>query len=167
PGKLPQRGDNGIVDEDGHPPSGAPVMSSLLRPGRRFATRCLARRLERLENRLAPAVATWDGGGADNRWTTAANWAGDIAPNAGDDLVFPAVAAKLTTINDFPAGTAVGSLRIAMVDYRLSGNAIALAGGMVFPPPAATDPTGVPIVGLPITLTADQMFKSPSSGQYS
>ena len=27
-----------------------------------------------LESRLTPALATWDGGGADNHWTTAANW---------------------------------------------------------------------------------------------
>ena len=36
------------------------------------------------------AVKTWDGGGADANWQTAANWVGDIAPVAGDDLVFPA-----------------------------------------------------------------------------
>lgn len=29
-------------------------------------------RLDRLETRVAPAVAIWDGGGADNHWTTAA-----------------------------------------------------------------------------------------------
>src|SRR5262245_25659001 len=67
---------------------------------------CLAWRLERLEERTAPAVATWDGGGSDNNWTTAANWAGDVAPtpNAGDILVFPAGAGRLTTTNDFPVG---------------------------------------------------------------
>src|SRR5262249_5903192 len=26
---------------------------------------------------------TWDGGGADDNWTTAANWVGDVAPNPG------------------------------------------------------------------------------------
>ena len=39
--------------------------------------------------------ATWTGGGGDNNWTTAANWGG-TAPVAGDDLVFPAGAARLT-----------------------------------------------------------------------
>ena len=42
--------------------------------------------LTRLEDRTAPAVATWDGGGADDRWTTPGNWAGDTAPAPGDDL---------------------------------------------------------------------------------
>lgn len=27
--------------------------------------------------------ATWDGGGTDNNWTTAANWVGDVAPVSG------------------------------------------------------------------------------------
>ena len=54
-------------------------------------------RLDRLETRLAPAVATWDGGGPDNNWTTAANWVGDVAPQPGDDLVFPQGAARLTS----------------------------------------------------------------------
>jgi hypothetical protein len=113
-------------------------------------------RLLCLETRLAPAVATWDGGGADNHWTTAANWVGDVAPNPGDDLVFPETAQQLTNVNDLPAGTAFGSLQISGVNYQLSGNAIALAGGIIFLPPAAA--AGMPTVGLPITLTADQTF---------
>ena len=44
---------------------------------------------------VAPTVSdfarTWDGGGgADNDWTTAANWVSDIVPQIGDSLVFPA-----------------------------------------------------------------------------
>src|SRR5207302_4935009 len=59
-------------------------------------------------------VRTWDGGGADNNWSTAANWAGNIAPVAGDDLVFPANASvdatSLTSTNNFPANTAFRSI---------------------------------------------------------
>src|SRR5205823_9650424 len=32
---------------------------------------------------------SWDGGGLSPNWTNATNWLGDIAPVAGDDLVFP------------------------------------------------------------------------------
>ncbi len=64
-------------------------------------------RLVRLEERHTPATATWDGGGADALWTTAANWVGDLAPQAGDDLVFPAGAARLTSVNDYPGGDVV------------------------------------------------------------
>lgn len=31
---------------------------------------------------------TWDGGGATNNWSEAANWSGDTVPDAGDDVVF-------------------------------------------------------------------------------
>ncbi|HEX8637293.1 MAG TPA: hypothetical protein VF692_04475 [Pyrinomonadaceae bacterium] len=46
------------------------------------------------------AVKTWDGGGTDNNWATAAYWLGDVAPIPGDDLVFPANAAKFSTVNN-------------------------------------------------------------------
>ncbi|MHC4503270.1 MAG: hypothetical protein ACYTFI_08200, partial [Planctomycetota bacterium] len=47
---------------------------------------------------LNPAVTfTWDGGGADNNWSTGANWVGDVAPDPAvpDDIVF-AGATRLT-----------------------------------------------------------------------
>src|SRR5437588_311462 len=46
-------------------------MPSPLPPLGRSRTRCLTRRLERLEDRLAPAVATWAGGGNANSTTAA------------------------------------------------------------------------------------------------
>src|SRR5437879_11359759 len=93
-------------------------------------TRRRSFRLVRLEDRLAPAVATWDGGGADNHWTTAANWAGDVAPQPGDDLAFPEGAAQLANVNDFPAGTPVRSIAVRAAGYQLTGNAVALAAGL-------------------------------------
>lgn len=35
------------------------------------------------------ATKTWDGGGADDKFSTGANWDGDTAPANGDSLVFP------------------------------------------------------------------------------
>jgi hypothetical protein len=60
---------------------------------------------------------TWDGGGADNLWTTKENWVGDVAPKAGDKLVFPAGATKLNSVNDYPAGTAFGSITVSGSGY--------------------------------------------------
>ncbi|MDB5048990.1 MAG: hypothetical protein JWO30_2061, partial [Fibrobacteres bacterium] len=37
-----------------------------------------------------PATRTWDNGGADNLWTTAANWSGDVVPGSSDAVVFDA-----------------------------------------------------------------------------
>ncbi len=87
-------------------------------------------RLFRLEDRAVPAVATWDGGGADSKWTTAANWVGDAAPQPGDDLVFPAGAQQPTNVNDFAPGTAFGSLSVTGSGYSISGNALAVANGV-------------------------------------
>ncbi len=86
-------------------------------------------RLTRLEARCVPAVAIWDGGGADNKWTTAANWQNDVEPQPGDDLAFPAGAQQLTNTNDFPGNTAFGSLSLAD-GYQISGNALTVARGV-------------------------------------
>ena len=83
-----------------------------------------------LEDRIAPAVATWDGGGATDHWTDPQNWTGDVAPLPGDDLAFPTGAARLTTVNDFPAGATFGQLRVTANAYRIAGNAVSLAGGI-------------------------------------
>ncbi len=77
-----------------------------------------------------PAVATWTGAGTGTKWTTAANWIGDVAPQPGDDLVFPDGARQRANLNDFPAGTAFGSLSITGGGYSLAGNAITVANGV-------------------------------------
>jgi len=74
------------------------------------------------------AARIWDGGGANDNWSTAANWAGGVAPTAGDALVFPAGASRLTSVNDFTSGTAFGSILISGSNYSVSGNAIAMNG---------------------------------------
>ena len=72
----------------------------------------------------APSVATrtWNGGGTDNKWSTAANWVGNVAPLPGDNLVFPAAAAQQANVNDYPAGTVFGSITVLGANYNfLSG----------------------------------------------
>src|SRR5262245_23652800 len=67
--------------------------------------------LEQLENRSLMAVLVWDGS-ANNLWSNAANWTGDVAPMAGDDLVFPAAAGNLANVNDLAAGTRFNTILI-------------------------------------------------------
>ena len=45
--------------------------------------------VECLEDRLAPAVVSWDGGslGTGTDWNVAANWVGDVRPGPNDDAV--------------------------------------------------------------------------------
>jgi fibronectin-binding autotransporter adhesin len=78
------------------------------------------------------AVRTWDGGSAvNNNWTTKENWAGDLAPVAGDNLVFPAdVSLRLANTNDFPNGTTFSSLTLSGGGYQISGNQVNFNAGI-------------------------------------
>lgn len=77
------------------------------------------------------AVRTWDGGGADANWTTAANWTNDVAPTANDDLVFPATAAQFTTNNNFFILTSFRSLTFEGGIYTVGGNPLRLTNGLI------------------------------------
>lgn len=94
-------------------------------------------------------VRTWDGGGADTNWQTAANWAGDVAPVANDDLIFPATATQFTANNNFGLFTTFGSITIEGGTYTLSGNVMRLANGM-------TIAAGTQTINIGITLAAAQ-----------
>ena len=83
---------------------------------------------------IQAATKTWDGGSlVDNNWTTAANWDSDIAPVAGDALVFTG-SSRTSPVNDFTAGTNFTSLTLtgasgSSSSFTLSGNALVLTGG--------------------------------------
>lgn len=98
-------------------------------------------------------VRTWDGGGADTNWQTPANWVGDAAPVANDDLVFPATAAQFTANNNFPLLTTFASITIEGGTYTLSGAFMRLSNGL-------NVATGTQTVNIPITLTAAQTFNA-------
>ena len=97
------------------------------------------------------AVKTWDGGGADGNWQTAANWVGDAAPAAGDDLVFPATAAQFATNNNFFILTSFRSLTFEGGSYTVGGNIFRLTNGLIVNGGTQTISTGV-------TLGAAQTF---------
>ena len=42
---------------------------------------------------------TWDGGGANNNWSTAANWSGDSIPTSADEIVFDGTSVKNSTVD--------------------------------------------------------------------
>jgi autotransporter-associated beta strand protein len=99
----------------------------------------------------AAKTFVWSGRGPDNNWTDAANWVGGAAPLPGDRLVFPADAAQLTNVNDFPSGSLFYSLTFA-------GGTINLLGGTAF------NVTGAPITVGPggITDRWPSGFSAPS-----
>ena len=47
----------------------------------------------------------WDGEGADNNWSTAANWVGDVVPTATDRVVFNTTSIKNAVVDAGFAGT--------------------------------------------------------------
>jgi len=102
---------------------------------------------------------TWDGGGADNNWSTAANWAGDgSAPTAGDTLRF-AGASRLTNTNDLEAGTAFGGIFFSSGAgaFLIDGNGVVLEGNVV------NLSTEGQTLGLPLSLPTTCAF-CPSNG---
>src|SRR6478672_2997136 len=102
------------------------------------------------------AVRTWDGGGADDNWRTAGNWVDDIAPVSGDDLVFPAVAAKYTSSNNMPFGSTVRSMTFEGGTYTISGSPLLpqrLSDGL-------TVLDGTQTINIVLQLTAPETFTS-------
>ena len=102
------------------------------------------------------AVRTWDGGGADANWQTAANWVGDIAPVPNDDLVFPAIATQFTTNNNFSFLTPFNSITFEGGAYTLGGNLIRLANGIT-----AVD--GTHAINFSVTLMGAQTFAATAT----
>ncbi len=83
---------------------------------------------EALEVRQLMATRVWDGGGINNNWTNATNWANNIAPVAGDNLVFPAGVSDKVTDNNFAADTLFSTISLAG-GYELRGARIQLGSG--------------------------------------
>ena len=69
------------------------------------------------------ATKTWDGGGANGNWNTAANWSTDVAPVANDDLIFPATSAQFMTTHNF-SGTTFNSITFEGGAYTVDGNVL-------------------------------------------
>src|SRR5262245_36136893 len=121
--------------------------------------------LEVLEDRILPAVRVWDGGSlASSNWSDAANWVGDVAPQADDNLVFAAGGARHTNVNNFAAGTRFRSVTISAADYTISeatagNNGITLLEGLVYNATASGSQFNVPIA-----LGASQTFISANAG---
>src|SRR5687768_18041279 len=102
------------------------------------------------------AVRTWDGCGADANWQTAANWVGDVAPSANDDLFFPTAASQFTANNNFPLLTTFNSITIEGGTYTLSGNFIRLSNGL-------NVGAGAQTINIALTLAGAQTFSAASA----
>ncbi len=121
--------------------------------------------LEILETRLAPTTDTWTGAGAiaslahpNPNWSNPQNWQADVAPRAGDVLIFPNAPVAKTRLanNDYTPDTAFASISISGDGYQITGNAVQLQAGI-------TNNFGFNTVALPLTLSAAQTFTDAAS----
>lgn len=80
------------------------------------------------------AVLVWNGGGADDNWSSALNWTG-VGFTVGDTLQFGG-STRLTPVNNLAADTLVGGLEFtnntfaSTSAFTLSGNRITLGGNI-------------------------------------
>jgi autotransporter-associated beta strand protein len=82
---------------------------------------------EPLERRELLSI-TWTGSGANNNWSTAANWSGGVAPGANADLVF-AGTAQTSTNNDL-TGLQLHSIEFQNNGFSIGGNNLTVTSGI-------------------------------------
>jgi hypothetical protein len=102
------------------------------------------------------AIKTWDGGGGDSNFATAANWVGDVAPIANDDLVFPLGALIPTLNNNYSASTVFRSITFEGDNYAITGNNLNITNGI-------TTNGGSQTITAPITLSGISQTLSHNS----
>ncbi len=103
-------------------------------------------------NMAQAEIRTWTGAGADDNWSTAANWGG-IAPVEDDTLLFGGTA-RLANSNNLDADTRLNGITFLPGSgaFSLSGNRIALGADVI------NRSTAVQSVGLSFALQQDTAF---------
>lgn len=82
---------------------------------------------------------TWTGGGANNNWSTAENWACSVGtvPGTGYDVIFRSTAVTHNSVNDLPSSNVysglwyTGSCNGHSGIFSVTGNEMRLAGDMI------------------------------------
>jgi len=106
----------------------------------------------------------WTGAGTNANWSQGTNWYQNIVPRAGDELTFPAGAARTTNVNNLPAGTSYRWLYFqgSYGSYSISGNRLAVSEGIFVGFPGSL--TGVAL-SMPLTLDANAGFWTDGGDQ--
>jgi uncharacterized Zn-binding protein involved in type VI secretion len=74
------------------------------------------------------ATVTWDGGGADNNWSTPENWSTDLVPGSSDSVVFDGTSSKNVTVDvsdqvtNFTVSDAYAGTITQQEDLVITGN---------------------------------------------
>lgn len=97
--------------------------------------------------RLSAATITWDGGGDGTSWNDPANWAGDVLPAAGDDVVIPDPAGD-RSVAGAPGNITIRSLQcdsaltLEAGHLTLTGGASVVRGALHIAPTRTLTATG-------------------------
>ena len=139
-------------------------------------------KFESVEQRqLLSSVAIWTGAGTTNNFSTAANWQGNVVPQAGAQLIFQGTA-RTSPNNNLAAGTSFASIEFEGSGFNLKGNSITL-GSNNTPGTITVDSTAsaaaislnlqlagttsVTINGGPLTVSGNMSDATGSSGSLS
>ena len=110
-----------------------------------------------------PPPTMWTGAGTDNLWTDANNWTGNIAPVAGQGLIFPSNALQKTNVDNFADGFSFGGVTIGGSGYAISSQSnhkIDLSGDIT-----ATYTSGSSTFGVPLTLESNPTIAVATGGK--
>jgi len=117
------------------------------------------------------ATFTWDGGGSDNNWITAANWSDDVVPASdGSAILAFSGTSRTTSTNTFPADTVFAGINLAnnnssgkTAGFNLYGNRIVLGGNMTATALTANG-TLTDTLRMPIVLNGTRTITTSQSG---
>ncbi|MFN2532733.1 MAG: autotransporter-associated beta strand repeat-containing protein, partial [Pyrinomonadaceae bacterium] len=107
----------------------------------------------------AATQRTWTGAHPPTTLSNPVNWAGNIAPAAGDDLFFPAGVKRKSIRNNYPNQSSFNAFNFSGSNYNLRKNSVTLTGGI-----NTSNPTGTNQISLSIQLSGAQAFTSGNSG---
>jgi autotransporter-associated beta strand protein len=106
---------------------------------------------------IAPLAVTatyiWDGGGADNNVTTAANWVGDVVPTANSDVIW-AGTTRLAVNIDIGGPARTYTFDSTAGAFVISGAAYTISDGIT------NNSTVTQTINAPVTLTAAQTWNA-------
>ncbi len=105
-----------------------------------------------------PTVFIWDGGGANDNWTTDANWDVNTAHPAAGDIVHFAGAVRLTPNNNLAGGTIIDSITFdgGASAFTLGGNSVELVNGV------ANNSVSTQTVNMALAIPTAQTFDAAS-----
>jgi len=101
-----------------------------------------------LEQPLPEGSLVWTGKGSDNKWSTAANWKGNVAPTAATSYLYFDGDAQVATEND------ISDLQVSKIVFRPGAGAFVLGGAEIVCGAIENGSAHVQTIGVPLASSA-------------